>query len=396
MIDAGIWPFVLVLFLIAILLRVDFFFTAVYLVAIAYILARLWGRYTLGQITVERRAPSHFFPGETVDVDLFIRYHGRLPIPWLEIHESLPVHLHSPPFVRRVFGMRPKSTSHIRYPLRGYRRGYYTIGPLTIRTGDPLGLAPTRQQQVGETAVIVYPRVLPIAQLDLPTRSPQALIPARIPLFEDPTHIVGMRTYRAGDPLRKIHWTATARAGTLLVKQYQPAIARETILCLDLVKEHYDPRYRFTATELAITTVASLANHMVVNEKLPVGLMTEARDPVADAYGEFFLLPSDERGHLMRLLDILARVETVESDTFLDLLQRRSIDFPWGATIIVVTGKEWEALFQMILHLRRIGFAVQLIVIQPTAISPTLRQRSEAMGIAVHRIWREIDLEQGL
>jgi len=72
----------------------------------------------------------------------------------------------------------------------------------------------------------------------------------------------------------------TAAAGRLLVKQYQPAIARETLLVLDLNAAAYDPRSRIDATELAIIVAASLAHHISVRQRLPVGLTTEALDGI--------------------------------------------------------------------------------------------------------------------
>ena len=386
-------PFLLILFVIAAFLRVDFFFTIVYLFFAVYLMSRLWIRRTVKHLHVQRRFADRAFCGEQVTVDTVVHNTGWLPIPWLEVHESLPIELTVPPFYREVVSLAPRERRHFRYTLHCHRRGYYRIGPLKMQTGDLLGIAGQIQTQVAPEHVIVYPRVVPLQQLGLPTRSPQVALPARSHLFEDPARVMGVRDYQRGDSLRRIHWTATASAGRLLVKQYQPAIARETLICLDLDEAGYELRRRYTATELAIVTAASIANHIIVREGLPAGLITEALDPLSEDQSQFLLPPRSERAHLMSLLEVLARVQVATGTSFVDLLRRTSVKLSWGATVSVITGRESEELLDTLLYLRRAGFAVALILIRSTRPSAELQKRADLLGVPIHRIWRERDLE---
>jgi uncharacterized protein (DUF58 family) len=208
------------------------------------------------------------FPGESVPVELRLRNTGWLPIPWVEVYDSLPVDLITPPFYREVVTLKSKEEQRFTYTLTCYKRGYYTLGPLSLQTGDVLGVAPDLSCRSQGEYLIVYPRVTPLDKLGLPTHSPLAQLPAPTPLFEDPTRVVGVRPYIAGDSPRHLHWTATANTGQLLVKRYQPAIARESLICLDLDMNNYSPRRLYDATELAIVAGASIANHIVNRERL--------------------------------------------------------------------------------------------------------------------------------
>jgi uncharacterized protein (DUF58 family) len=368
--------FLLILFLIAALLRVEFFFTVVYFLGAVYLFSHLWMRGTQKRLRVQRRFLDHAFFGDRVVVDLQVHNRGWLPIPWLSVHDSLPVQLATPPFHRQVLslGAREKKTLH--YTLSCHQRGYYAVGPLSVQTGDLLGIVRSRLERIESSYLIVYPRVLPLQQL-----------------FEDPSRVMGVRDYRRGDSPRRIHWTATASAGRLLVKQYQPAVARETLICLDLDQEGYGRRQRYTATELAIVVAASLANHIVVHEGLPVGLTTEAWDPLANDRAYFFLPPRPERAHLMSLLEVLARAQVTSGTSFPNLLRRGSMNLPWGATLSVITGRQSEGLFDTLVYLRRAGFAVALILVQPTPPPPALRERADLMGVPIHKVWQDGDLE---
>jgi uncharacterized protein (DUF58 family) len=328
-----------------------------------------------------------------VTVDLTVHNTGWLPIPWLEVHESLRVQLAVPPFYREVVSLGPRERRHFYYTLHCRRRGYYPVGPLTMQTGDLLGIVRPSQVRAASEPIIVYPQVVPLQQLGLPTRSPQVALPAHSPLFEDPARVMGVRDYQRGDSPRRIHWTATASAGRLLVKQYQPAIARETLICLDLNQEDYERRQQYTATELAIVVAASIANHIIVREGLPAGLATEAWDPLLDDQTRFFLPPHSERAHMMSLLEVLARVQITSAVPFVDLLRRESVNLSWGATLAVITGRESEALFDTLVYLLRAGFAVTLILVQPGRPSVELQKRAGMFSVPIHRIWKEQDLE---
>jgi uncharacterized protein (DUF58 family) len=140
---------------------------------------------------------------------------------------------------------------------------------------------------------------------------------------------------------------------------------------------------------LAITVAASVAHHIVVNEGLPVGLATEGWDPLSNGNARFLLPPRSERAHLMSLLEVLARIEVADGTPFPDLVRRESVRLPWGATLAVIAGRESEALFDTLVHVRRAGFAAALILVQPTYVSEGLRRRADRLGLPVHRVWKE-------
>jgi uncharacterized protein (DUF58 family) len=342
---------------------------------------------------------------------------GWLPAPWLEVHDSFPVQLAAPPFFRHASSLRGHGTQSLEYELHCHDRGYYEIGPLTMRTGDLMGadaMCSTRSRtvQLAAQPLIVYPKVLPLHTLGLPTHSPQVAVPARSPLFQDPARVMGVRDYRRGDSPRRLHWTATAKASArtattrLMVKQYQPAISRETMICLDLFREDYGRRNWAIATERAIVVAASLANHIVVRERLPVGLVTEGHDPrqPEEAMQRFAFPPRAGQGQLMRLLEALACVQVISTSGapgaaapeaggggFAVMLRETARDLSWGATLVIVTGREPSELTDTLFYLRRAGFAVALILVRSGRLSAESASSSR-LGVSVYRVWEESDV----
>lgn len=394
-------PWIIGLFIIAALMRIDFYFSILYVFMGVYLLGRLWAIRAIRQVAAERKLVDRAFPGEEIKVELVISNQGFLPIPWLEIHDSLPVELISPPYYSEVITLKAYEQRRFNYTLTSYKRGYYIIGPLRWNTGDLFGIIPQQNAYIATQYVIVYPRIVPIEKLGLPTHSPLASLPAPAPLFVDPSRIMGVRNYHIGDSPRSIHWTATARSNSLLVKRYQPAIARETLICLDMDQENYNIRNRYSAIELAILTAASLANHIIVRESLAASLSMQAYDPLEEQILQMRLPMQHNKSHLMHILEKLAKAQGYSinqqlNDTILPFphfLRLECTRLSWGSTVIVITGEEQSDLIDDLLFVRRQGLAVALILIMPPLVSKELQQRVAMLDIPIYRIWREEALE---
>ena len=384
----GFVVFLLVLLIVAILLRIDFFVTIVYLFMGVYVMSRFWTQRIKKNLDVQQQFVDHVFSGDTVTLDITIKNAGWLPIPWLLITETLPVEL-TPPVPAELLHLGSYEERHITYSFMCRRRGYYSIGPLKSASGDLLGIMPRINRELARKYLIVYPKIVTLDQLGLPTRSPLAALPSRSPLFEDTTRVMGVRSYQPGDSMRRIHWTATARTGELLVKRYQPAIARETLICLDLNSADYTDRY--TAPELAISVAASIAYHIIVRERQAAGLATEATDPAIRDRRQFYLAPRLERIHLIQMLEVLARVQTAQNIPFIELLQRERGRMAWGTTMTIITGSQSDELFETLIGLQRSGFMLALILVRPKH-TPTM-DRLVPRGTAIYRVWNEQDVE---
>ncbi|MBN1310413.1 MAG: DUF58 domain-containing protein [Anaerolineae bacterium] len=382
----------LLMLLIAIWLHEDIFFKIIYLFAMLYMLSRLWVRRFGKKQTFRRSFITRAFVGETVDVVLSIENNDWLPILGLELREDLPIDIISSGRVREAFSLRAKEKKIVDYTLRCRHRGFFPVGPLHIGTFDLLGIIPQKELTIPATRLTVYPHVVPLEELGLPTRFPFAELPTPSPLFEDPCRVIGVRDYRTGDSPRRIHWKATARSGRLLVKRYKPAIARETLICLDFDEESYDLKRRYEASELAVTAAASIANHIVGHEGLAAGLATWAHNPALGHRSLFSLPPRSGQGHLLTLLEALALVQLTKDASFIDLLRQQKGTLSWGATMIVITGNKSQALLDTLLYLRQVGLAVALLLVHPGKASLDF---DDPAGIPVYQIWNESDLEKG-
>ncbi|NJN84155.1 MAG: DUF58 domain-containing protein [Caldilineaceae bacterium] len=174
-----------------------------------------------------------------------------------------------------------RAQADFRYDLYCKRRGYYAVGPMGLNTGDLFGFVEAGWQENEPIFVTVYPQVLALPDLGLPSRSPFGILPSRQRMFEDPNRLAGVRGYETGDSLRRIHWKASAHEDTLLVKKFQPAIALNVTIVLDLNRNAYPYASVIGASEWAISVAASIASHFI-KRRQPIGMLCNGIDSVVE------------------------------------------------------------------------------------------------------------------
>jgi len=392
----AILPFLVVLLIVAFFTRVDFFFYLFYTISGIYILGRLWARRSLSAVVLERQHDERIFWGESFTVRVKVRNRSWLPVLWLQLHDTVPANLAPGTVFRHVLSLLPHERLQLDYTLVGKWRGYYRLGPLVTTGGDLLGSANYQNQLAEDDHVIVYPKIVALREVGLPSQSPFGTLPSQERLFEDPTRIRGVRDYQPGDSLRQMDWKTSARVGALQVRRYEPAIALQTALVLNLDGTDYPVSLRQQATELGIVVAASAAAHLI-EKRQAVSLITNGSDPLAEAASTTPSLPLRKgRDHLMHLLDLLARIQVApesEAIPFLDLLSRKSLGLPWGSTVIVVTSREVEGLLEALLTLRRRGLLVLLVLTLPERGFSSTAQRAAQIGVPALRIWTEQDMD---
>lgn len=149
------------------------------------------------------------------------------------MEEHLPPLFGEPPAFRFPARSAAGGTSRYEYRLRSGKRGQFLIGPVTAEFSDPFGLSVHRHAIDDGDILTVTP-----AAVDLPAtgiagaRGHDGVTATRIranPSDDD----VMTREYRHGDPMRRVHWAATARHGELMVRQEESVTTPEATIILD-------------------------------------------------------------------------------------------------------------------------------------------------------------------
>lgn len=366
--------------------------TIIYLFLGIYIISLFWTRQSSRNISCERKFEKRVFWGEEVPVRLEILNKGWLPIPWLLVYESLPVELAAGTSIKHVLSLGPHGRTEVLYKLGAYKRGYYPVGPFTIKLGDTLGLADIQELEKQSDFITVYPHIIPLTNAKLPSRSPLGTLRHHLPIFEDPARARGKRDYVASDSMRRVDWKATAITGRLQVKQYEPSIALQTIIFLNLNASEYAIRRRIDSTELAIVIAASLAN-WAITQKQAVGLITNGVDSHTNNQNVQPIPSRKGRGQLVHILDLLARLHSIETNPLTELLNRETPGLAWGTTVVIITGSIDEALFDEIFQIQRRGQNVVMIIAGHGGNIKQARQHARRFGFPIYAFPTEKSLD---
>lgn len=337
----------------------------------------LWVRYCLWKVEYRRIfTPRRAFYGETITFTLEVTNRKPLPLAWLEVMDELPAEL--VPLRGRVIPSLRQRRHHLAhlFSLKWYERvkrhvtmrctarGYFALGPARLRSGDVFGLT-IRGADVDQVDhLLVYPRVVPLSVLGLPSLHPIGDdVRSRRHVFEDPTRVVGARDYSPGDPLRAIHWKATARSQTLRSKQYEPTTSHRfaVFLNMDTLGRYAEYRGFVRAVlELVILTAASVSNWAIEAGHL-TGLYANGYLPQGLRWVR--LPPATGSGHLAAMLEALAKVYPTPIMPIGDLMQLEARGLPWGTTAVVVTAVTDAPLAAGIQRLRDAGHGVVLVLV---------------------------------
>jgi uncharacterized protein (DUF58 family) len=214
----------------------------------------------------------------------------------------------------------PRVPASLRYRIEPQERGDAETGWLYVRYRSPLGLCERWARAPLTQTVRVYPA--------LRTGEEQQILLARsrqidLQLRQARQRGLGrdfesLREYRQGDDLRDICWTATARRGTPITRQYQVERSQAIWIVLDcgrlmrsrvMLADGKGGGHTHSKLDFACTTAVALAQ-LALYSGDRVGLL---------AYGQGMqqrLLPGRGASHMRQLIEALAQVkaETAEAD----------------------------------------------------------------------------------
>lgn len=348
------------------------------LLVMTNIASALWGRHALARLEYERTfSRSRCFVGEEVDLTLTLTNRKLLPVTYLQVEDMVPEPLQimarrlafkriGQTTLRLLFGLSWYQKVIRRYRLTPTRRGYYELGPVTLRGGDPFGYVNGARTLDCRNALVVYPQTVPLEKLGIPTRRPFGDLKSRDRLFEDPMRFAGVRDYQPGDPLSRVHWKATASSGRLQVKLLDPSSNMGLAVFLntwgfDIFWQGMDE-----SVEVGCTVAASIVQ-WATEQGLAVGLYANGLVQATPVRPTLRMPPARGEHVLPEALEGLARLQMPTRDSVAELMALEVPGLSYGTSVVVITRLVSDELAGAILDVQRSGRPVTLVMLGGTA-----------------------------
>ncbi|MGD9143271.1 MAG: DUF58 domain-containing protein [Dehalococcoidia bacterium] len=334
-------------------------------------ISRLWNRYCLNRIVYKRSlSQTKVFFGDEIFYQVEVANRKLLPLPWIQIEDELPEQvtllkgkttnvLEDRTVLTNMFPISWYHRVTRRFPMRCEQRGCFVFGPTRIRSGDLFGFFRKETMISKLDYLFVYPRLVPLDKLGIPSKQLFGDIRVQQHLFQDPVLTAGVRDYRAGDSLKRIHWKSSARLGKLQTRIYEPTTTIDISLFLD-VRTTESPYWGSVAQlqELGIIAAASISQY-ALEAGFRIGLYLNQITRFSEGLAR--VPHSQHPEQLTRILETLSQIHQVEARPAPRFIRQEARNLPWGSSMVVISAQANEELVNTLLDMKRRGHSVSLI-----------------------------------
>ena len=230
--------------------------------------------------------------------------------------------------------LRRHEIKHVTYRIAAQYRGLYPVGPVKIKTSDPLGLFEVDIEVPCELKIMVRPARIKLYAETHPG-FPQGVIKINNPVYEDITMRRSVREYINGDEQKRINWRLSAKFGELFTNQYEESYDAPFFIFLNLAEEDYELKNRSYHSEKAIEIAAALVE-LSRKHKQRCGFA---------AYGTDFPYLKPRQNQADVILDILALINLEKGHLPYNPEKKFRHQMPAGTMIFTVGPKEVENYF---------------------------------------------------
>ena len=342
------------------------------------ILCLIWAltvKLGLKQLSCSRQfSCSAAFEGESGEIIEVVRNDRPFIIPWLRVESRISPHLRlgkqenlhvsGEMYYCSFFTMMPYQQIRRRHRVTFLRRGAYDLGNAALTTGDILGLFRFSRPQNMSAPVLVYPHILEPEELPLQVSLVLGELVRRHQLLQDPFLVRGIRAYQPGDPVRDIHWPATARTGETQVRIHDQTARAKLMVVLnvqpqDLQWTPYISETDAQTVEHGIRLAASMCLY-AIRSGLSAGFASNM--PLMDGEGSTILLPAAGAAQEEELLAAFAKAQIRCEEKFPALLE--TLRAYSGLDVVVMSAYDSDSIREGIGKLRQAGNQVSFHLLE--------------------------------
>ncbi len=288
----------------------EFFFILVFAVTVVLgqevLYERLWWKKLSARLEFGEEVLTE---GEKGSIKEIIRNEKFLPIPALHVKWQVSRNLKfdteantavtDMTYRNDIFSLMPYQQITRTLTFTAAKRGYFEGGRVELVSHDLFFTTSFSRQIFCKGSLYVYPAPVEAERLELVFDAFLGAYRARTRLYEDNFALKGLREYQDFDPFNRINWKATARAGSLMVNEFEYAASRRTLILLNLEPDSVWPRQELQ--EESIRLCATLAQQLS-DDEIPAAVADGGEDS-----GE--LQFSSGPVHMRRLMEHLCRLD---------------------------------------------------------------------------------------
>lgn len=346
--------------------------------------------------------------GQYIEETFEVANNSGLPKLWLEVEDYSTMPWHDASRVISSLGHHSRERWQVRTLCT--QRGWFRLGPMNLRSGDPLGIFDVEQSLDATGSMVVYPLVVDLTSFEPSVSDLSGGEARRQRTYQLTTNVASIRDYAPGDSLNTIHWPTTARVRRLMTKEFELDPTADIWIYLDLFRDaqygdaedavrpevglfalrsrrNKEGTNRINlppvSTEYGVSITASLARYFLTRDR-SVGISAYSR-------GREFLQTDRGERQLNKVLELLAVIEPEGDLPFAQVIANDSVRLNRNDTIIAISADpnpEWAtALYES----QRRGVNSIAVIIDGTTFGELqpyteLQEKMETSGISYYMV----------
>lgn len=396
----------------------DLAFQLAYLLSAVLLFSYVWAWSSIRAVNLRRFTRTQRSQvGQYAEESFEVRNNSFLPKLWLEIEDysQLPWHEAS----RVVTNLKRNSVERWQIRTPCTERGRFRLGPMVLRSGDPLGIFRVEQQLTATGFIVVYPLVVDLTAFEPSVSDMSGGEARRQRTLQITTNVATVRDYAPGDSLNRIHWPTTARARRLMTKEFELDPTADVWIYLDLFEsvqaalpwnstppeigllsllghrngQGSGAQLPPSSAEYAICAAASLARYFLSRDRA-VGMTSFGRNR------EFVQTDRGER-QMNKILESLAVMEARGSLPFAHLVATDAMRLNRNDTILAISADPNPAWAAALHESQRRGVNSIAVVVDGNTFGgdfnyEPLLVKLEAAGIPFYKIECDQPIDEAL
>ncbi len=346
------------------------------LAALAVLLAEAYFSvmYGLKKVSLERSFDTiHAAFGQEIYLIEKISNNKILPVPCLKVESQIDSSLQfgqlkdlnvlQDMYHVSLFCLMPYTRIIRTHKVKCKKRGYYHVSSASLTASSITGSVSSAKEIRTDAQLYVFPRVLSIPEMKLPSHSWQGDNVVRRWILEDPFIRAGVREYTFSDPMKNINWKASARSGDLQVNLYEPTAHHKLMILLnvDTSLEQWTITNEPQRVEYGIS-VAATVFEFAFNNTIEAGFASNGL--LKDSQNKYIHIePGSGAKHQTEILECLARIVMQRSSSFNKLIDRELDRNPNNLDFLFITAVIDGETEDRIHRLRTMGNAVEILKI---------------------------------
>jgi len=296
---------------------------------------------------------SNAVTGEIIKISTDIENTSFLPIPYIAINTEIFSNVFWDRKSLNYITLGPRSEATFEEQIKCEHYGFYSMDSIKVSIQDVFGIFTISKHIKSDFTIRVYPKWYDLSSIPFSSYQQTGDALKKYHMTEDFADIGGIRQYRDGDNVKRVHWKLSAKRDELLVKDFEFSSNAQICVIMDTYKGDYANGNDAAMLSEKVAECAASIIYYCLNKGMHTGLMYQE--------GEHVAIWADNTQAFPAFLDSIIMTKMDGEIPLSDLMLKDVSGILWGSTILILTPFLSNATLLTMVTLKNMGYDVRCV-----------------------------------